>query len=421
MTSSFTARRMPALLLAGLAGVCGLAQAAPLQLTSGNRNSFGPSLSADGSRLAFFSASNLTGGNADLNFEVFVYDRGSGQLRQITDQPGGALAGGNQEPSLSGDGSRLVFQHYVINGGNAPFQTQSYDLSTDTLTTLTLPGAFESSAISRDGNLIAVSTDNLGLRFYNTTTKTFSSVLMPAPLGFSMSGDGGRIAYEGFSQGVRLLDVATGTTTIISPQGSGFNQGPAISADGNSLAFVSTFDPLGLNADGNSELFRYDVVTQTLAQITHTSAGGAQAASLSGDGSRIAFGSSADLTGGNADGNTEIFVYDLLAGSFLQLTDTLGGFSASAVLSEDGLSIAYVSTMNLNGANPGRVPQVFLDELAPQPPQHPRDLPEPASLALALAALVALLAPGVARVVRSAWRDRRAALLASHHPRPSRR
>ncbi|MFG6433518.1 TolB family protein [Roseateles sp. LYH14W] len=395
MTSTLAPR--PSLLALSLIGLCGAAHAAPLQLSSGNTNSFGPSLSADGSRLAFYSASDLTGSNADRNFEVFVYDRAPAQLRQITDQPGGGLAGGNQAPSLSGDGSRLVFQHFVINGSIANFQTQSYDLNTNTLTTLTSPGMFESSAISRDGKLIAVNTDNLGLRFYDTTTQSFSSVVMSAPFGFSMSGDGGRIAYEGFSQGVRLLDVASGTTTIVSPAGSGFNQGAALSADGNSLAFVSTFDPLGLNADGNSELFRYDVLTQTLAQVTQTSAGNAQAASVSGDGSRIAFGSSADLTGGNADGNTEIFVYDLLAGSFLQLTDTLGAFSTDAVLSEDGLSIAYVSTMNLNGANPSGAFQVFMDVLAPQDSGR---LPEPASLALVLAALGLL--PAVRRLRRSA-------------------
>jgi Tol biopolymer transport system component len=382
MTLTLAAR--PSLLAFALTALCGLAHAAPLQLSSGNTNSFGPSLSADGSRLAFYSASDLTGGNADRNFEVFVYDRAPAQLRQVTDLPGGIAVGGNQQPSLSGDGSRLVFQHFANSGGNAFFQTKSFDLDTSTFTTLTSPGFFESSAISGDGKLIAVSTGNLGLRFYDVTTQSFSAVVMPAPFGFSMSGDGGRIAYEGFSQGVRLLDVASGTTTIVSPAGSGFNQGAALSADGDSLAFVSTFDPLGLNGDGNSELFRYDVLTQTLAQVTQTSAGSAQGPSLSGDGSRIAFGSSANLTGGNADGNTEIFVYDLLAGSFLQLTDTLGAFSSDAVLSEDGLSIAYVSTMNLNGANASGAFQVFMDVLAPQPPQ---DLPEPASLALAFLAL----------------------------------
>lgn len=378
MPSSRAARR--ALLISLLSA--GLAQAAPLQLTSGAYNSLGPSLSADGNRLAFYSATNPTGGNADHSFEVFVYERAGGQLRQITDHAGGHLTGGHQEPSLSGDGSRVVFQRFTTSGGFAYFQTQSYDLNTNTLQTLTSPGFFETSAISRDGNTIAVATDNLGLRLYDVPTQSFSGAILGNTLGFSMSGDARYIAYEVFSQGVRLLDSTTGTTTILSPNGSGFNQRPAFSADGSSLAFVSAFDPLGLNADGNTELFRYDIGTQTLQQITQTAGGTAGSATLSGDGTRIAFSSSADLTGANADGNTEVFVYDLLAGSFLQMTDTLGAFSGEAVISEDGLTLAYVSNMNLNGANRSGSLQVFMDVLDPQ-----QRLPEPASLALVLAAL----------------------------------
>lgn len=376
------------LLAAALAGPAGFAQAAPLQVSSGGYNSFGPSLSADGSRLAFYSASDLTGGNADRSFEVFVYERGSSQLRQISNEPGGQFAGGNQTPGLSGDGSRIAFQHYAVSGNTANYQTQSYDLTTNTLSTLTPLGYFEASAISHDGKTIAVSTGNLGLRLFDTTTQTFSGVLMPTPFDFTLSGDGKRIVYEGFSQSVRLYDVATGTTTIVSPPGSGFNQRPVLSADGKSLAFTSTFDPLGQNPDHNAEVFRYDIASQTLVQITHTSGADASSVGLSADGSRIVFSSAADLTGGNADGNMEVFVYDLLAGSFQQLTDTLGGiYSAGAVISEDGLTVAYVSNLNLNGANPSGATQVFVDALAPQ---SPRDLPEPASLALVVAGLALL-------------------------------
>ncbi|RZL39973.1 MAG: hypothetical protein EOP35_02255 [Rubrivivax sp.] len=371
-----------------LAALATAAHAAPLQVSSGGRNSLGPSLSADGSRLAFYSASDLTGGNADNNFEVFLYDRGPAQMRQISNLPGGQFAGGNQTPSLSGDGGRLVFQHFESSGGYSYYQTQSYDLASNTLTTLTPLGYFESSAISRDGRVIAVSTGNLGVRLYDTSTQTFSGVVMPA-VDVSMSGDGSRLAYASFSQSVRLLDVTSDTTTIVSPAGGGYNQNPVLSADGNSIAFVSSFDPLGQNGDGNAELFRYDVPTQTLIQVTHT--GGASAslsASISGDGSRIAFSSSADLTGGNADGNYEVFVYDLLAGSFQQLTDTLGGvFSGDAQLSEDGLTLAYVSNMNINGGNPYGGIQVFMDTLAPQ---VGRALPEPATLALVLGTLALL-------------------------------
>lgn len=65
------------------------------------------------------------------------------------------------------------------------------------------------------------------------------------------------------------------------------------------------------------------------------------------------------------------------------MTDTLGAFSGEAVISEDGLTLAYVPNMNLNGANRSGSLQVFMDVLDPQQQR----LPEPASLALVLAAL----------------------------------
>lgn len=369
------------------------ASAAPLQVTTGGYNSFGPALSADGSRLVFYSASDLTGGNPDHNFEVYVYERATGQTRQLSDSAGGILAGGNQTPSISGDGSRVAFQHFNVSGGYAYFQTQSYDLATNTLTTLTQPpGFFEQSAISRDGKRIAVSTDNLGVRLYDTATQTFSGVVAPWVLNMSLSGDGQRLAFETFS-GVKLLDLGTGITINVAPQSASFNERPTLSADGRTLAFVSNFDPLGQNADGNRELFSYDILTGTLTQVTHTLGSYLSLGGLSGDGSRIAFSTGADLTGGNADGNTEVFVYDLLAGDFMQVTHTLGAYNSEARLSEDGLSIAYLS-FDL----PGSPSQVFLDALAPQP--HGA-LPEPASLALAVAGIAALGA------VRSGRRPRR--------------
>ncbi|MDG0853983.1 PD40 domain-containing protein [Roseateles puraquae] len=376
---------LPALALFGAAaGV----HAAPLQITNDGSyyQSYGPVLSADGNRLAYYSATNPTGGNSDRNMEVFVYDRPSAQLRQITDMPGGSLAGGNQTPSLSGDGSRVAFQRYVISGNYAYFQTQTYDLNTNTLATLTPLGYSESSAISRDGKTIAVSIGNVGLKLYDTTTQTFSGVVMPAPLSFRMSGDGKRIVYEAFAQGVVLYDLATGTSKTISPPGSGYNQYPEISADGNSIVFNARYNPLGQNADGSSEVFRYDIASGQLLQITHGNGRDSMDASLSRDGTRIVFSSADDLTGHNADGNYELFVYDLIAGSFQQMTDTLGlTYSAAGTISDDGNTIAYMSTMNLDGRNPYGNYQIFMDTLAPR--VTTTDLPEPGTLALTVLAL----------------------------------
>src|SRR5207249_6035046 len=89
---------------------------------------------------------------------------------------------------------------------------------------------------------------------------------------------------------------------------------PAISQDGSRIAFASKDDPLGTNADGNSEIFLFD--DAKLIQITNTSPGdlsnrivnGNFQPSITDDGRFIAFSSNRDLSGQNGDSNFEIFI-----------------------------------------------------------------------------------------------------------------
>ena len=168
--------------------------------------------------------------------------------------------------------------------------------------------------------------------------------------------------------------------------GSGFNHRPDLSDDGRWLAYASLYDPLGTNADHNMELFLLDLLTGTLRQVTH-STGDAftnMDPSLSADGLRMVFTSMADLTGGNADRNQEIFQYDVLGDRFTQLTSTSGGrFSLDAALSGDGLSVAFVSSADLAGANARGIPQIFLLDLA----ARESAVPEPPALLLAAGSL----------------------------------
>lgn len=367
------------------------AAAAPVLLTPGGAsNSFGASVSDDGQRVAFYSASDLTGGNADRNFEVFLYDRPSGSLQQVTNRPEG-IRFGSQSPSLSGDGSRIVFQEFSPSGGFSLFQTRSYHVPSNSFTTLTgPPGFFEASDINRDGSVIAVRVDNTGLRLYDTAAGSFGDVITNRAFHFSLSGDGTRLAWSDFAGGLFVHDVLAGTTTTVFASGGGLDLRPDLSADGRFLAYTGNHDPLGQNADRDTELFLYQVDSGQLRQLTQSVGGTAQAASISGDGSRIAFSSNANLRGGNADGNTEVWLYDLLSDEITQITDTAAGsFSVGASLSADGLSLAYSSSANLAGLNPGRVPQIWLQSLAPSTAEVPLPAsPALAALALGLLALV---------------------------------
>ncbi|HEX9543764.1 MAG TPA: hypothetical protein VF955_01185, partial [Pyrinomonadaceae bacterium] len=175
-------------------------------------------------------------------------------------------------------------------------------------------------------------------------------------LNLSMSGDGRFVVFEstediahaGGNESFRAIRANVGVEPPTFLQmGATRAPAPAVSQDGSRIAFASKDDPLGTNGDGNSEVFLYDGAK--LVQVTNTSPGdlahrivnGNFQPSISDDGRFIAFASNRDLTNQNADGNLEVFVFDTVALSFTQLTNSSGivGFS-DAKISGNGSAVA---------------------------------------------------------------------------------
>ena len=174
----------------------------------------------------------------------------------------------------------------------------------------------------------------------------------------SMSGDGRIIAFEstedvagaGGSDQFRAIrsNVAVDPPTFFQMGGTRA-AAPAVSQDGSQITFASKDDPVGMNPDGNSELFLFDGAM--LRQVTNTSPGdissrivnGNFQPSISDDGHFIVFSSNRDLTNQNADGNLEIFIYDSIAQTFAQLTNSSGIVGCSdAKISGNGTKVAYI-------------------------------------------------------------------------------
>jgi CSLREA domain-containing protein len=174
----------------------------------------------------------------------------------------------------------------------------------------------------------------------------------------SLSGNGRRIAFEttedvagagggAFFRAVRA-DISRTPAAFVQLAGARA-PAPGISQDGSLIAFAAKEDPLGTNVDGNSEIFLYNgsalrqITDTTPNDISRRAADGNYQPSLSDDGRFIAFSSNRNLTGQNSDGNFEIFVFDVTANSFSQLTNTAGGYGATdAKLSGDGSRVAYI-------------------------------------------------------------------------------
>ena len=127
-----------------------------------------------------------------------------------------------------------------------------------------------------------------------------------------------------------------------SPRASGSSDGPSISSDGTQIAFRSTANLGGGNADANQEVFLWRSAGPTTTQITATTGGSSDGVSLAADGSRMAFKSSRDLTGANSDLTNEIFAWDE-TGGITQLTDApIGvGCNRAPLIAGNGSSISF--------------------------------------------------------------------------------
>ncbi len=174
----------------------------------------------------------------------------------------------------------------------------------------------------------------------------------------SLSGDGRIVAFESTedvagalgSDGFRAIraNISVNPTTFFE-MGRTRAVSPAISQDGSLIAFASKDDPLGTNADGNSEIFLFN--GSNLLQVTNTSSGdpanrianGNFQPSISDDGRFVAFSSNRNITSQNSDGNLEIFVYDSVAAMFAQLTNSTGIVGCTdAKISGNGARVAYI-------------------------------------------------------------------------------
>lgn len=369
-----------------------LAAAAVIQVTQGDRNSFGASLSADGQRLVFYSAADLDGSNADRNFEVYSHSRSSGQTQALTHLPGGPLAGGNQTPKLSGDGQTVLYQQFEVQANHtAPFRSL-VDTGSGGVA-LTPFNNFEIGDISRDGSRVLLDIGNDGLRLFDRSAGTSRLLAGGGNGSFALSGDGQRVARATFGGAISWIDVASGATTQIAAAPGGFvDVDMALSASGRTLAFTTTADLLGHNADRNAELYLQDLDTGVLRQLTDsTDTHVLRGVSLSDDGERLLFSSQRDLLGRNADLGEELYLLDL-AGGLSQVTDGPSGVqSFEADLSGDGRTAAWTQL------TPGSSMQIFLADLPPRVVTQPT--PEPGSLALVLAA-------GLGWWARRLWRHK---------------
>ena len=270
--------RREVLLRDRLAGTTTLVSVTPTGQPSMNASPQNPAVSRDGRYVVFESQANdLTPENGSNlgNSYVYLRDLWGGLTTRIS-PPESVNAGGGRKPKISADGRYVVFQ------GNS--------------------GVWSFDRFSSSAEILA--RDRFG-------------AVVPTAHSPSISGDGRFVAYDAFSDGI-VADDTNGTNDVFvfdrtdrstrrASLGTGGVQGdrssfaPSISSDGRFVAFESTatnFAPDTTDANGTQDIFvrdlQLDRTTLVSVSVTGTTPNNSSsAASVSADGTRVAFGSGA--------------------------------------------------------------------------------------------------------------------------------
>ncbi len=278
--------------------------------TKGNGYSFDPSLSADGTKVAFrSSASNLDPGDTDIWLDVYVKDLVTGSLTLASTSADGTKANDfSYQPSLSADGTKVAFWSVATN-----FDPRDTDAFEDVYVKDLVTGSLTLASTSADG------------------TKGDSSSAQPR-----LSADGTRVAFSSDASNfdprdtdtvndVYVKDLVTGNLKLASTSADGtkgdkYSYQPSLSADGTRIAFISAasnFDPRDTDTDTVTDVYVKDLVTGNL-KLASTSANGTKGnsngaqASLSADGTGVAFSTYAsNLDPGDTDFDDDVYVKEL--------------------------------------------------------------------------------------------------------------
>lgn len=304
---------------------------------AGRFESLAPSISGDGSLVAFESASpDLVGDDANLTQDVFVFDARTARMTLMSRTAKGHAADGRSgSPGVSGDGRYVVFDSEATNlldgdTGQGNIRVYRHELSTARVERI---ADGHDPAISDDGQVIA----------YVAST----------------AADGGR------RKEIRVF--ADGRSWKMAQPEHGVADGasyaPRLSGDGQWLVYVSRATNLRAHAaSGRGQIYR-EPVQGGAKLLVSAMADGAEANGFAGlpsinrDGTRVVFHSTATNIGCKGrrglcadDINlvADVFLWDAAAPAVVRVNAPTAGVlwldpSEAAVISPDGRRVAFQS------------------------------------------------------------------------------
>ena len=327
--------------------------------------SYAPSISADGSYVAFMSwAGNLPGGGLG---GVFRKDAATGELAVVSCNSDGELANAaSMYPQISANGQYVVFESLASNlvpdDANGASDIFVKDLATGAVTRVNTDadgrestGPASDPSISADGAYVAF-------------------VSAAADLLAGDTNGGADVFVKNLATGA----IVRASVDSLGNQFDGAAQNPSLSGDGQVVVFQTNSGTL-VAGDTTEKIVAKDLIAGTLTLVSANSAGTPAAgnsygAQVSADGRYAAFHSAAgNLVSNDADNWSDVFVKYIDLGAVFQISAGSSGSqanrdSSAAAFSADGRYVAFQSNAtNLVGDDQSPVLDVYRFSV-PQPP-----------------------------------------------------
>jgi Tol biopolymer transport system component len=376
--------------------------------TDANGPSYQPAISPDGRFVAFTSeATNLVPGDSNGRKDVFVWDRLAPALTAIRRASVAGVAtqsnGHSVEPSVSADGTRVAFLSEATNLSATGSGVQAYlrDFSAQTTVQVSATsaggqpnGTADQPELSADGAYVAFTSTATNLdpaqpccvsRYlvrYRVAdgarqfAEVASAPVVPgdlSPEATPFSSDGRYFAFEtsgAYSpldanpgQDLYVYDFERGAAGLVSLGANGatgdlsaFGGSIALAGDGAQLVFSSGSADLSIgDTNGVADVFftRNPVfgleATQQVEAASSEAVDGSRIPSVTADGRYVVFESDADnLVAGDTNGATDVYRVDTLTGSRIRISldedeAELAGAATEPAVNVDGTLVAFVA------------------------------------------------------------------------------
>ncbi|MBE9197246.1 MULTISPECIES: PD40 domain-containing protein [Synechocystis] len=302
-------------------------------------------------------ASNLIGSIDDNNLnDVYIYNISTKTYINLTLRgPVGSISiNGNENPSISGDGTRVVFQYsnpstgsidiYLATNlfGNPP----TFSLVTPFNTNNNINGSSRNPKISRNGRFIVYETTaTIPTGSGDDADRDFDIILFDTVNNSNtwvsqISNSGGNPFSPGSSTNGTVSEVGTVAFQSLVPENE-LMPGPAFGNNGFSDIFL-------FSASNAGETLTLVSFNQNIAPLVGAN-GGSFNASISANGNFIAYESDAsNLVAGDTNGQRDIFVYNVNNGTNKRINLRPGGIqtqgaSRTPSISADGRFVAFAS------------------------------------------------------------------------------